>query len=46
MFNRPIVVASPEKDTEDAKSEIPEQLNMKLRTPYQPYVSQFRKHLH
>ena len=46
MFNRPVVVASPEKNTAAASNEIPEQLNMKLCTPYKPYVSQFRKHLH
>lgn len=43
MFNRPVVVASPEKSTAAASNELPEQLNMKLCTPYRPY---FRKHLH
>lgn len=46
MFNRPVVVASPEKSTAAASSEVAEQLNMKLHTPYQPYALQFRKHLH
>lgn len=44
MFNRPVVVASPERSTAAASNELAEQLNMKLHTPYQPYVSQFRKH--
>ena len=48
MFNRPVVVASPDQNTQTATSELPEQLHMKLRTPYQPYayVSQFKKRVH
>lgn len=47
MFNRPVVVASPEKSTATANGEVAEQLNMKLHTPYQPYASQmFRKQLY
>ena len=46
MFNRPVVVASPQNSTATANNELPEQLNMKLHAPYQPYVSHHRKHLH
>lgn len=46
MFNRPVVVASPDRNTATANRELPQQLNMKLHTPYQPYAYQVRKHLH